>query len=115
MSKAFTKESDGDGAPDEVAPAALVLPAGTRNYVTPAGMAAYQAELAALDAPADAAARARASWRASRTVATSSGRAATSAGKPATNTVTCSWRTGRTPSGATAAATASARAGSAGR
>lgn len=76
MSKAFTRESDGDGAPDDVAPVALALPAGTRNYVTPAGMAAYQAELAGLDAapadaaaaavpaaPADAAARARAARR----------------------------------------------------
>jgi len=63
MSKAFTRESDGDGVPDDVAPAALVLPAGTRNYMTPAGMAAYQAELAALDAAADAAARARAARR----------------------------------------------------
>ena len=70
MTTAFTTES-ADGAPDEVAPAALVLPPGTRNYVTPAGLAAYHAELAALDAaaaapaaaPADAPARARAARR----------------------------------------------------
>lgn len=44
MSKAFTKEPDGedDDAPDEVAAA---LPAGVKNYMTPTGFAALQAEL----------------------------------------------------------------------
>ena len=42
MSKAFTKESDGDdGLPGEPAP----LPPGTRNYITRAGFEALQAEL----------------------------------------------------------------------
>lgn len=42
MSKAFTKESDGedDGDFDEPDP----LPTGVKNYMTPAGMAALQAE-----------------------------------------------------------------------
>ncbi len=45
MSKAFTKESDGDDdLPDEPAPA----PPGTRNYITRAGFDALQAELRAL-------------------------------------------------------------------
>ncbi len=42
MSKAFTKESDGDDErPGEPAPP----PAGTRNYITRAGFDALQAEL----------------------------------------------------------------------
>jgi transcription elongation factor GreB len=42
MSKAFTKETDGDDDPPaEPAP----LPAGTRNYITRAGFDALQAEL----------------------------------------------------------------------
>jgi transcription elongation factor GreB len=42
MSKAFTKESDGDDdLPGEPAP----LPTGTRNYITRAGFDALQAEL----------------------------------------------------------------------
>lgn len=45
MSKAFTKEDDGaiddDGAADDVAP---VLPAGTKNYITPRGFAALREE-----------------------------------------------------------------------
>lgn len=46
MSKAFLKEEHSD-AP-EVVPARAPLPAGTTNYVTPAGLAELQAELAAL-------------------------------------------------------------------
>lgn len=48
MSKAFTREPDGDAddADDELLPAAL--PAGTRNYLTPAGFAGLRAELLAL-------------------------------------------------------------------
>jgi len=41
MSKAFTKESDGD---DEDLPEAS-LPAGTKNYITPAGLQRLQDEL----------------------------------------------------------------------
>jgi transcription elongation factor GreB len=47
MSKAFTKETDGeleDDAPEEAAP----LPAGTKNYMTPAGFERLRAELQAL-------------------------------------------------------------------
>ena len=45
MSKAFTRESDaaGDDDDDELAPPAL--PAGTKNYLTPAGYARLRAEL----------------------------------------------------------------------
>ena len=48
MSKAFTRESDsaGDDDDDDIAPPAL--PAGTRNYLTPAGYARLRAELLAL-------------------------------------------------------------------
>ena len=44
MSKAFTKETDdaGDDGPDEDGPA---LPAGTKNYMTPAGFEALRGEL----------------------------------------------------------------------
>ena len=45
MSKAFTKESDGDEDEDFGLPA---LPAGARNYMTPAGYARMRAELFAL-------------------------------------------------------------------
>lgn len=41
MSKAFTKESDGDDDEDVGLPA---LPSGTRNYITPAGYARLRAE-----------------------------------------------------------------------
>lgn len=41
MSKAFTKESDGDDEEDLALPA---LPQGTRNYMTPAGYARLRAE-----------------------------------------------------------------------
>jgi transcription elongation factor GreB len=46
MSKAFTREQEGD-FDDEVEPAAA-LPAGTRNYMTPGGFARLKAELARL-------------------------------------------------------------------
>ena len=50
MSKAFTKESDGDEpAPSFVAE--LPLPPGAKNYVTPAGLAAYRAAVAAESDP----------------------------------------------------------------
>ena len=46
MSKAFTKESDGDSEDEETADAAeTLLPANTKNYMTPGGAAALQAEL----------------------------------------------------------------------
>ncbi len=45
MSKAFTKESEADGDEDFGLPA---LPAGARNYMTPAGYARMRAELFAL-------------------------------------------------------------------
>ena len=45
MNKAFVKESDGDGADEEDGVAAPALPAGTRNYMTPAGYARLRAEL----------------------------------------------------------------------
>jgi transcription elongation factor GreB len=48
MSKAFTKEGDGDAPP--LLPARAPLPAGTPNYVTPRGLRALRAELAALEA-----------------------------------------------------------------
>ena len=43
MSKAFTRENDGDDE-DELEPA-LQLPQGTRNYITPGGYARIKAEL----------------------------------------------------------------------
>jgi len=48
MNKAFTRESDsaGDDDDDDIAPPAL--PAGTKNYLTPAGYARLRAELLAL-------------------------------------------------------------------
>ncbi|MFT7723629.1 MAG: transcription elongation factor GreB [Roseateles sp.] len=44
MSKAFTKESDGADDDDGDGPALPALPAGTRNYMTPAGHARLRAE-----------------------------------------------------------------------
>ncbi len=44
MSKAFTKESDTDDD-DDLVPAALALPKGTRNYLTPGGYARLREEL----------------------------------------------------------------------
>jgi transcription elongation factor GreB len=46
MNKAFTKESD--GADDEDGASLPPLPAGTKNYITPAGYARLRAELLAL-------------------------------------------------------------------
>ena len=46
MNKAFVKESDCDD--EEVVPEALALPAGTKNYLTPAGYATLRDELAQL-------------------------------------------------------------------
>lgn len=48
MSKAFTRESDsaGDDDEDDIAPPAL--PAGSKNYLTPAGYARLRAELLSL-------------------------------------------------------------------
>lgn len=43
MNKAFTKETDGDEDDDDASPAAL--PAGGKNYITPAGYARLRAEL----------------------------------------------------------------------
>ncbi|GAP38098.1 transcription elongation factor GreB [Piscinibacter sakaiensis] len=43
MSKAFTKESDADDEDEDAGPAPL--PAGTKNYLTPAGYARLRAEL----------------------------------------------------------------------
>ena len=44
MSKAFTRETDEDGDTGDAAPADA-LPAGAKNYVTPSGRAALEAEL----------------------------------------------------------------------
>jgi transcription elongation factor GreB len=48
MSKAFTRESDAEAVPEDDEPAAPALPAGTRNYITPAGYARLRGELLAL-------------------------------------------------------------------
>jgi transcription elongation factor GreB len=49
MNKAFTKESDGDNDDDDDAsPALPPLPAGAKNYITPAGYARLRSELIAL-------------------------------------------------------------------
>jgi transcription elongation factor GreB len=47
MSKAFTKEND-DAGDDELPDEAPALPAGTKNYITPAGFAALRAEYSEL-------------------------------------------------------------------
>jgi transcription elongation factor GreB len=44
MSKAFTKESDGGESDDDQSPE-LAIPAGTKNYITPAGAEKLKAEL----------------------------------------------------------------------
>jgi transcription elongation factor GreB len=44
MNKAFTKESDGPEDDDGDGPSLPALPAGTRNYLTPAGYARLRAE-----------------------------------------------------------------------
>ena len=49
MSKAFTKESDGDGEEDPPE-AEVALPRGAKNYMTPAGHARLEAELRHLTA-----------------------------------------------------------------
>lgn len=48
MNKAFTKESDNDGAADDAVPALPPLPPGAKNYLTPAGYARLRAELLSL-------------------------------------------------------------------
>lgn len=48
MSKAFTRESDGADDDDDDAITPSELPAGTRNYLTPAGYARLRAELLTL-------------------------------------------------------------------
>ncbi len=49
MNKAFTKESDGDGdGDDDGTPALPPLPAGAKNYLTPAGYARLRGELITL-------------------------------------------------------------------
>jgi transcription elongation factor GreB len=48
MNKAFTKESDNDDDEDDGAPALPPLPAGAKNYLTPAGYARLRRELIAL-------------------------------------------------------------------
>ena len=45
MSKAFTRESDAPDDDDDEAPALSALPAGTKNYLTPAGYSRLRAEL----------------------------------------------------------------------
>lgn len=47
MNKAFVKEQDG-GDDDDLPEGAAALPAGTRNYLTPAGYAALREELSRL-------------------------------------------------------------------
>jgi transcription elongation factor GreB len=48
MNKAFTREPDADADEDDDAAAAPAVPAGAKNYVTPAGYAALRAELMTL-------------------------------------------------------------------
>jgi transcription elongation factor GreB len=48
VNKAFTREPEGEGDDDDGAPAAVPLPAGTRNYLTPQGYRRLRAELMAL-------------------------------------------------------------------
>jgi transcription elongation factor GreB len=48
MNKAFTKESDGDPDDDDGLPALPPLPAGAKNYITPAGFARLRHELMTL-------------------------------------------------------------------
>jgi transcription elongation factor GreB len=48
MSKAFTRENDAAPDDDEDDPSLPPLPAGTRNYMTPAGYRRLRAELSAL-------------------------------------------------------------------
>jgi transcription elongation factor GreB len=48
MNKAFTREPDGDNGDDDDDVAAPAIPAGSKNYLTPAGYARLRAELLAL-------------------------------------------------------------------
>ena len=48
MSKAFTREPDGEGDDDEEGLAPAALPTGTKNYLTPAGYARLRTELMTL-------------------------------------------------------------------
>jgi len=48
MSKAFTRESDAEELPDDGEASGPPLPAGSKNYITPAGYARLRAELFAL-------------------------------------------------------------------
>jgi transcription elongation factor GreB len=48
MNKAFTKESDGDAEDDDIASGLAPLPAGAKNYITPAGYARLRGELMTL-------------------------------------------------------------------
>jgi len=48
MNKAFTKETDGVDQDDDDVPGLPPLPAGGKNYITPAGFAALRAELLSL-------------------------------------------------------------------
>src|SRR5690554_2766286 len=48
MNKAFVKESDNDDDDDDLAPEAVSLPAGTKNYITVDGYKRLRAELAHL-------------------------------------------------------------------
>jgi transcription elongation factor GreB len=48
MNKAFTRESDAADADDDEDVAAPALPAGSKNYITPAGYARLRAELLGL-------------------------------------------------------------------
>ena len=48
MSKAFTRESDGEDEDDDLGGSVSALPAGARNYMTPQGYARLKAELLAL-------------------------------------------------------------------
>lgn len=48
MSKAFTRESDGEDEDDDGGGSSPPLPAGTRNYMTPQGFARLRAELLTL-------------------------------------------------------------------
>jgi transcription elongation factor GreB len=48
MNKAFTKEPDADDADDDGAPAPPPLPAGAKNYITPAGWSRLRQELMTL-------------------------------------------------------------------
>ena len=48
MNKAFTREPDGDSGDDDDDVAAPAVPAGSKNYLTPAGYARLRAELLGL-------------------------------------------------------------------